>query len=195
MTAEASDDWLVAIEELTAGYTGPVMGPVSFCVRPGEVVGLSGINGSGKSTLLRALTGEARVFSGKARRKPGLRMIHHRQRPERPPELPLLGAEFLNLLNADSSQAPERIRALLERPLRDMSGGQFQFLQAWACLEARVDLVLLDEPTNNLDGAAIAALSALLKQRSAGRSVVLVSHEQDFLYGHCDRVVTIQSRI
>lgn len=184
-------DPLVAIDALIAGYTGPVAGPVSFSVERGEVVGLSGRNGVGKSTVLRAMTGAARVFSGSVRRTPGLRMTHHWQRLEKPPELPLLGREFLRLLNADAMQPPERVHQLLDRPVRAMSGGQFQLLQAWACLAAPVDLVLLDEPTNNLDGDAIASLSHLLTTLPGDRSVVLVSHEQSFLDGHCHRVVEL----
>ncbi|WP_421718403.1 ATP-binding cassette domain-containing protein [Algiphilus sp.] len=188
---QASTDPLVCIDGLIAGYAGPVAGPVSFTVARGEVVGLSGRNGAGKSTVLRAITGAARVFSGTVRRAPGLRMTHHWQRLEQPPELPLLGREFLRLLDADAGQAPERVVELLERPVRDMSGGQFQFLQAWACLAAPTDLTLLDEPTNNLDDDAIALLSQVLNALPADRAVVLVSHEHAFLHEHCHRVVDV----
>ena len=188
---EPSAGELITVEQVTAGYTGPVAGPVSFAVHRGEIVGLGGVNGAGKSTLLRAITGASRVFSGHIRRAADLRISHHWQRPEQSPELPLLGRELLALLDADRSDPPALLRPLLDRPLRALSGGQFQFLQAWACLAAPVDLVLLDEPTNNLDGDAIAELSGLLAQASRNRAVLLVSHEQAFLDRHCDRIVEI----
>ncbi len=162
------------------------MGPVSFSVRAGEVLGLGGANGAGKSTLLKALTGTAKIFSGRILRAPEVRIAHHRQRPERPPELPLLGRELLALLDA-AADPPKLIQPLMERPIAEMSGGQYQFLQAWACLNSPVDVVLLDEPTNNLDGEAIDALGEMLNTLSTDRAVVLVSHEQAFLNAHCHR--------
>ncbi len=182
---------LVRFHEVRAGYNQPVVGPVSFGIRPGEVLGLSGANGSGKSTLLKALTGAARVFAGTIERDPELGLAHHRQRPELPPELPLLGREMMDLLDADPGQAPALLHPLLDKPLSQFSGGQFQFLQACACLTSPARLVILDEPTNNLDGDAIEALSGLLNNIGPQRAVLLVSHEQEFLRLHCSRLVEL----
>jgi len=191
MPPEPSAGALITLEEVTVGYTGPVAGPVSFTVHAGEVLGLGGANGVGKSTLLRAITGTARVHSGAIRRMPGLRISHHQQRPARPPELPLLGHELLRLLDADHVREPLAVIPLMDKPVRAMSGGQFQLLQTWACFAAPVDLILLDEPTNNLDSQAIATLSDLLHNLGEQRAVLLVSHEQQFLQEHCDRIVDL----
>ena len=191
--SDPSPGVLITLDQIEAGYAGPVAGPASFSVARGEIVGLGGPNGSGKSTLLRAITGAARIFSGHIERTAELRVSHHWQRPERPPELPLLGRELLALLAADRTTTPALIRPLLDRPLRTLSGGQFQLLQTWACLAAPVDLVLLDEPTNNLDGPAIAALSDLLRGLGPERAALIVSHEQEFLRGHCDRIVDLST--
>ena len=59
---------LLRARDLVAGYASPVVGPVSFEIRPGETLGLWGANGSGKSTLLQAIASGARVFSGKIER-------------------------------------------------------------------------------------------------------------------------------
>ncbi len=155
------------------------------------MLGLGGSNGAGKSTLLRALTGTARVFDGRIERRPHLSIVHHQQRPERPPELPLMGREVLSLLGAESDP-PALIRPLLDRPIARMSGGQYQFLQAFACLNSGADLVLLDEPTNNLDGDAIEVLGQLISALPSHRAVILVSHEQAFLEAHCHRRLDVQ---
>jgi ATPase subunit of ABC transporter with duplicated ATPase domains len=155
------------------------------------VLGIGGPNGAGKSTLLRAITGAARVFDGRIERSQGLSVTHHWQRPEQPPELPLLGREFLHLMGADTGRLPALVRKLLDLPLNSMSGGQYQLLQAWACLGGDSELVLLDEPTNNLDGDAILALSELLRRTRAPRAVLLVSHEIPFLNEHCQRMVEV----
>jgi len=182
---------LARYHAVRAGYQHPVVGPVSFEIRPGEVLGLTGANGTGKSTLLNAMTGVARIFSGSIERHPDLSISHHRQRPELPPELPLLGRELLGLFQVNLQMMPDLIAPLLDKPLSEFSGGQFQFLQACACLGSDADLVILDEPTNNLDGSAIAALSGMLTELGPHRSVLLVSHEQAFLRDQCSRMVDL----
>lgn len=186
-----SDEPLLRVEELVAGYTGPIVGPVSFAIHPGEVIGLGGRNGAGKSTLLKAITGAANVFSGQIHRCPGLTVTHHQQRPELPPELPLLGRELLRVMHADRRDAPEIIQPLLDRPINQMSGGQFQLLEAWACLGGDAELVLLDEPTNNLDGRAVDALTEFIQASRPPRAVVLVSHEPDFLTANSSRRILL----
>nr|WP_301288430.1 ATP-binding cassette domain-containing protein [Natronospira proteinivora] len=181
------------VDKLIAGYTGPVVGPVSFDVQPGEVLGLSGPNGAGKSTLLKAITGAATTFEGRVEPCNGLTVTHHQQRPELPPELPLLGRELLRVMAADRSDAPEIIQPLLSRPINRMSGGQFQLLEAWACLGGDAELVLLDEPTNNLDGDAVEALSAFIRAARPPRAILLVSHEREFLNQNCTRIVEVSS--
>ncbi|MEA5445672.1 ATP-binding cassette domain-containing protein [Gammaproteobacteria bacterium AB-CW1] len=191
MSADTATTALLAVKEVVAGYAGPVVGPVSFDVYPGEVLGLRGPNGCGKSTLLKAITGEAKRFAGKIVRCNGLTVTHHQQRPELPPELPLLGRELLRVMGADRGDAPGIIKPLLYRPINRMSGGQFQLLEAWACLGGDAELVLLDEPTNNLDGEAIEALAHILRTARPPRAVLLVSHERAFLEENCTRIVEI----
>jgi ABC-2 type transport system ATP-binding protein len=182
---------VLELQEVVAGYTGPVVGPVSFALMPGEVVGLYGSNGSGKSTLLGAITGVTRIFSGEIRRAPGTRVAHHRQRLVRPPELPLNGYELLKLTGASPGKVPESLHGLLAARLDRLSGGQFQLLHIWACLGSPAGLVLLDEPTNNLDPAAVDLLQEMILNGDHGRAVLLVSHEDDFLRRVCGRIIEI----
>ncbi len=184
---------LLEMERVVAGYARPVVGPISFSIEPGQVLGLGGPNGAGKSTLLRSITGMARVFSGQIRRADGLTLSHQWQRPELPPELALLGGELFGLLGADPHGPPEAIRHLMNRPLYQLSGGQFQLLQTLACLCSPTRLVLMDEPTNNLDGRALEILSELLHQLDPARAVLVVSHEMSFLDRHCARMIEVRA--
>ncbi len=186
-----SDVELIGMAQVVAGYARPVVGPVSFSVRAGHVLGLGGPNGSGKSTLLRAITGQARVFSGELRRHPAATISHHWQRPERPPELPLLGRELFALLGAEPDRPPACVRYLMDIPLSRLSGGQFQLLQTMACLCGSSRLVLLDEPTNNLDEYAQEAVSGMMEALPNDRAVLVVSHEGEFLRRHCTEVVEL----
>jgi len=182
---------LLELIDVRAGYSQPVVGPVSFAVHPGEVLGLQGANGIGKSTIIKVITGGARLFGGTLRRTADLTINHHWQRPERPPELPVTGLEMLRVTGAATSALPPRLGALCARCLDEMSGGEFQLLHAWACLTGAARLVVLDEPTNNLDQQAIELLLAEIHQRPSDRAILLVSHEAAFLERACDRIVPL----
>ncbi len=187
-------DPLIALDAVTAGYDRPVMGPVTLSVEPGEVVALWGPNGSGKSTLLNAVGGSARVFSGTVRRRPGLRVAHQHQNPLPVRSVPLSGKELLSLTDADVSTLPEQTRPLLSRRLSELSGGQLQFLQVWASFASPAQLVLLDEPTNNVDPAGVGLLETALKARDRARGFVLVSHDRRFVESVATRIVELAPR-
>jgi ATPase subunit of ABC transporter with duplicated ATPase domains len=187
-----NDKTLIRLVKVVAGYHQPIVGPVSFEVHNGEVVGLRGANGSGKTTLLAAITGESRVFSGSIERRPGLSVAHQHQRFHRLPEMPFLGREFLQLMGASTfKQAPPVIASAVSQRLDRLSGGQLQFLQVWSCLGSPAELVLLDEPTNNLDPETAILLREELSRTAPPRGVIVVSHEDDFLQAVCHRTVCL----
>jgi zinc transport system ATP-binding protein len=185
---------LIALNAVTAGYDHPVVGPVTLAVHPGEVVALWGPNGSGKTTLLNTVGGGARVFSGTLERSPGLQVAHQHQNPLPLDNVPLSGRELLALTRADPASLPESARPLLARRLSELSGGQLQFLQVWASLASPATLVLLDEPTNNVDPGGVALLEGALKARDPGRAFVVVSHDRRFVDAVCARVVELPER-
>ena len=67
-------------------------------------------------------------------------------------------------------------------------------LEAWACLGGDAELVLLDEPTNNLDGDAMEALADFIRAARPPRAILMVSHERDFLQANCSRIVEVSHR-
>jgi zinc transport system ATP-binding protein len=182
---------LLSLSALTAGYARPVVGPVSFEVRAGQIVGLRGPNGSGKSTVLRAIGGGARIFSGAVERSAGLRVAHQHQNPLPLEDVPLSGRDLLDLTRARAQGLPPWIEPLLDRRLDQLSGGQLQLLQVWACLRAPVDLVMLDEPTNNVDRAGVEFLERALVEGASRPAVLLISHDHRFLQAVCDDIVEL----
>jgi ATPase subunit of ABC transporter with duplicated ATPase domains len=181
---------LITFEQVTAGYRQPVVGPASFEVRSGEVIGLTGENGSGKSTLLGVLTGRAQLISGQIRRRPGLRVAFQRQDPLAVRGLPLRAGELLRAAGALHS-APPALRSLLGRRADALSGGQLQLLHVWAALGGDAHLVVLDEPTNNMDRQGVQALAEVLKAPLPDRGVLLVTHDHALLSAVCGRTVEV----
>jgi zinc transport system ATP-binding protein len=186
---------VLQLEALVVGWRRPVVGPVSLTLARGEVVGLWGANGSGKSTLLAAVAGQARCFDGRLRRAPGVGIAVQPQAPVRLDPLPVTGRELLAVAGADPQAPglPPTLAALLPQRLDRISGGQHQLLCVWAVLAGSAGLVLLDEPTNNLDPTHTTVLAEMLAARLADRAVLLVSHERAFLEAHCSRILALDS--
>jgi len=185
-----SGEPLIAFDQVTAGYRHPVVGPATFEVRTGEVIGLTGENGSGKSTLLGVLTGRAQVISGQIRRRPDLRVAFQRQDPLAVAGLPLRAGELLRAAGALHA-APPALRSLLGRRADALSGGQLQLLQVWAALGGDAHLIVLDEPTNNMDRQGIRALAEVLRTPAPDRGILLVTHDHALLAAVCGRTVEV----
>lgn len=184
---------LLRLAGVVAGWQQPATAPLDLTLMAGEVVGLTGPNGVGKSTMLAAITGRARIFAGHIERPPGLRLSLQTQ--EVPPllGLPLSGRELLALTGAAAAGLPAWLAERLDLRLDRLSGGQRHYLALWAVLEAPADLILLDEPTNNLDAAGTRHLARHLRERAAaGSTILVVSHDAAFVEAACDRVLTLE---
>jgi ATPase subunit of ABC transporter with duplicated ATPase domains len=183
---------LLVLDGVVAGYSAPVVGPVSLTVARGEIVGLTGPNGSGKTTLVNTVIGTASVIAGQLRKAHGLRVNVQRQHPVRLPEMPFTGVDLLGLVGAGDRPLPDSIRPFVERRIDRLSGGQFQLLQVWACLSAAADLVILDEPTTNMDPASKTSLEEILRaSHDLVGSILVISHDHHFLERVTSRIVRI----
>lgn len=171
----------------------PVLRGIDLGVRAGRVTALLGPNGAGKSTLIRVLLGLARadegtvavagtpVGDGPAYRSAIGYMPQHPHFPEN-----LSGREVVRLLRELRGHAvPEddelfeafALAPELDKPVRVLSGGTRQKLNAALAFMFRPRILLLDEPTAGLDPVANGLLKARIRQvREAGVSVLLVSH-------------------
>jgi zinc transport system ATP-binding protein len=185
---------LLTLHEAVAGYARPVSPPASFALARGETLGLAGPNGAGKSTLLKAVLGTARLHGGTLVVAAGARLACLPQRPQRLAETPLSGRDLLRCLGAEDLAPPARLKEKLALRADRLSGGEYQLLCLWACLAGDADLVLLDEPTNNLDPAHARLAAEEIAAGRERRATLVVSHDRAFLDAVCSRIVTLEAR-
>ncbi|HYG74966.1 MAG TPA: ATP-binding cassette domain-containing protein [Planctomycetota bacterium] len=156
--------------------------------------GFIGRNGAGKSTLIRILLGEEELDKGTVQRHPRLRLGYLRQHD------PFLeGESVLDFLMRDSGQPDWRCGAVagqfeikgavLEGPVKKLSGGWQTRVKLTALLLHEPNLLLLDEPTNFLDLRTQLLLEDFLKDFQGG--CVIVSHDRGFLNATCDHTLSL----
>jgi ABC-2 type transport system ATP-binding protein len=183
----------------------------SFHVQSGEVLGLLGPNGAGKTTLLRLLLGYMRPSAGWARID-DLDCYHqsyqvHRRVSYLPGEVRLFRAmrardvvDFFTEVRRDGSRpraialAQDRFGLDLSRPVAAMSTGMRQKLALAVTLAVDTPLVILDEPTSNLDPSVRSDVAQLvLDAKAAGRTILFSSHVISEVEQVCDRVLILRS--
>lgn len=171
---------------LAKGYgRGPVFEDVGFTVGRGERLLIMGLNGAGKTSLLRILAGVAEPDVGSFRLGAGVSLGYYAQEHEGiAPDTPVI--EHMR----ERSAAPDQeLRGLLgmfglsgDMALQDagtLSGGEKTKLALAQLVAGRHNLVLLDEPTNNLDPPSLEAVGRALASWQG--SIVLVSHDPEFV--------------
>jgi zinc transport system ATP-binding protein len=180
-----------------------VLDHVDLTVGRGEIVTVIGPNGAGKSTLLRAILGLEKLDAGTLRLAPGLTLAYLPQRYHLDPALPLSVRRILTLTHAPTE---ERLHAMLEElnigrlldtsALR-LSGGELQRVMLARALLREPDLLVLDEPTQNVDAAgALEIYQIIARQRArTGCSVLLVSHDLNVVMAATDRVYCLNGHI
>ncbi|MGZ4318979.1 MAG: ABC transporter ATP-binding protein [Gaiellaceae bacterium] len=208
---------LATVRGVSYAYPGGLdaLRECSLDLEPGEVVALFGPSGSGKSTLLRALAGLVPHFHG-GRFSGRVEVAGLDTRRVRPAELagtvaPLFqdpedqvvftrvraevvfGLENVGTPPAEiESRALEALAAvgaaeLADRPVAELSGGELQRVCLASVLALRPRLLLLDEPTSQLDPDGAAA--AIELARSSGAAVVVSEQRPERVLEACDRVL------
>ena len=209
-----SGDVMLRVDELKVSYgTTEAVRGVSLQVRAGEVLALMGDNGSGKSSLLWAIQGSGRRASGtvwSALGDPAKLSVAERLGavtlvPQRASDLLFLNSLADELAESDrfnEVKPGETAKLFLQlsnrtdpkQHPRDLSAGQQLALVLAVQLGKGAPLVLLDEPTRGLDYEAKRHLArAIEKLKASGRSVLLASHDVEFVAQLADRIYLLES--
>ncbi|QOR71657.1 ABC-F family ATP-binding cassette domain-containing protein [Ruania alkalisoli] len=186
-----------------------VLRDVEWRIAPGERTGILGVNGAGKSTLLGLISGAVQPSTGRVKRGKTVKVATLTQRMDEldphldEPVRTVIGRLRTSYTLGTGSKAAELTPGqLLERmgfasaqlstPVKDLSGGQQRRLQLLLILLDQPNVLILDEPTNDLDTDMLAAMEDLLD--SWAGTLIVVSHDRYFLervtdqqYGIFDR--------
>ena len=190
-SAERNPKKLIQAEKISKSYGDRVIfTDLDLMVGPKSRIGLLGPNGAGKSTLIRTLIGEEKPTSGKIERSERLSVAYFDQTRETlDPDLSL--AQVLNA-EGDHVEFGGRkihIRSYLDRflftqdqmslPVGKLSGGEQSRLLIARLMLTQANLLVLDEPTNDLDMATLNVLEDCLVEFAG--AVILVTHDRYFL--------------
>ncbi len=173
------------------GASAPTIEPTDWIVGPGDRLGLLGANGAGKSTLIGLLTGEVEPATGRVKRGKTISIaLLDQQLRELDDLLDLKLHEILarhrtevKTANGElgTSQLLERLGLgdALQSRVRDLSGGQARRLQLLLILLDEPNVLILDEPTNDMDTDMLAAMEDLLDEWPG--TLIVISHDRYFV--------------
>ncbi len=212
-------DTIINLDNVSFSYTNiPVVRDINLAVSEGEFLGVIGPNAGGKSTLLKLILGLIQPDKGNIKvfgKSPG----KGRSRIGYVPQYPAFARDFpINVLDAvlmgrlgetrwyggyaqeDKDIAMNSLKAveidnICNQTIDSLSGGQLQRVLIARALASRPDILILDEPTANIDVRAEEDIFALLKQYNDHMTIIVVSHDIGFISGYVDRVACLNQTL
>ncbi|MCA9618246.1 MAG: ABC transporter ATP-binding protein [Myxococcales bacterium] len=204
---------MIEINELTKYYgERKAVGPLSFTIGKGEVVGLLGLNGAGKTTTLRMLSSDLLPTSGGIV-VDGQNLVEEPERvrpkigylPDRPPLYGEMSVReylaFAGRLRGMSGPLDRRVKEVIEATdlgeyaderIDTLSHGYRQRVGIAQAIVHRPALLLLDEPISGLDPVQIVEMRELVRSLRGEHTTVLSSHILSEISETCDRLLVIR---
>lgn len=195
-----------------------VLDRVSLCIDKGEFIGIVGPNGSGKSTLLKIILGLLKPQLGRVSLFGSLPEIGRirigyvpqfvpfsRNFPISVEQVVLLGRlgktrKFGGFLASDRHAVRQTleevgIASLVDRPIASLSGGQLQKVMIARALVGQPEILLMDEPTANIDPHGEEGIFEFLKRLNSHVTVLVVSHDIAFVSRYVNRVACVNRKL
>jgi len=204
-TSEGSGQRVIEVRQISKAWAGrTVIRDFSTRIQKGDRVAVVGPNGAGKTTLVRMLVGQLEPDSGSVKLGTGLEIGYLDQtRADLKPEMTL--REVLAPLGGDQilvGDKPWHVAAYaksflftdaqLRQPVRSLSGGERNRLLLARVLAAPTNLLVLDEPTNDLDMDTLDLLEEALGDYAG--TLLLVSHDRDFIDRLASSTIALNGR-
>jgi zinc/manganese transport system ATP-binding protein len=198
-------DIALEVSRLTVDLGGRrIIRDMSFQVIQGEFIGILGPNGAGKTTLFRALLEQIRPSGGTVRSRASIGYVPQARQIDA--ELPIQVRDFVSLglpnpfrfwLSRSDKEAVQTAMELTDcarfalQPIGKLSGGERQRAYLAQALVRSPRMLLLDEPTSNLDPGAQEAMAAVVHRicRSQGISVLFIGHDVNLIARYADRIL------
>jgi zinc transport system ATP-binding protein len=193
----------------------PVLENVNFHIHQGEFIALVGPNGAGKSTILKLLLaleqpgkGAIHVL-GKTAREGRARLGYVPQHADYDKTFPISVYEVIRMgrlqptkrnwtqvdeLAVQRAMKQVEIQDLARRPYGALSGGQRRRVLVARALAAEPEILILDEPTANMDVESEERLFSTLGQLKGRTTILIVTHDTEFVSALTDRVLCIGER-
>jgi zinc transport system ATP-binding protein len=195
---------LVSVDGLGVRYgRRQVLSGVNLSISGGEIVSLIGPNGAGKSTLIRAILGLTAYQDGHIKKAAGLVIGYMPQRLVIDAVLPLTVQRFLRMA---AKVGRREINTVLEEvgvphlrgaQVQEISGGELQRVLMARALLRNPDLLVLDEPAQQVDFQGQIDMFDLIERlrRERGCGVLVVSHDLHMVMSATDRVLCLNGHI
>ena len=194
---------LMRFEDVSFGYeeNKMLLEETSFVLRRGAKLTLMGPNGAGKSTIFKMILGKLRPMEGRVIEENKLNIsIAEQYIPHE--EWHMTGLEYMQKAFAEkvydieprSKKIFEKLNwnIPLEKEIKDLSGGQKGRLLIAKSLVSNPDIVLMDEPTNNLDKQGIKDLTEFMKEYPG--TALVISHDEKFLNDFTHGIVYVNTQ-
>lgn len=213
---------MLEIDQISVKYDGrEVLRNVSFSVNPGQIVALLGANGAGKTTLIRAMNGTGGAFTGKvllggeaidnlSRREIAKKIAVVAQENET--KFPLTVLEFVlagrfvhggafgwetdeDFRIAESVLDECDLADFRDRLMNELSGGERQRVVLARALAVESEILLLDEPTANIDLAHQALMFRLVRARCREKNcaAIVITHDLNLAAEFADKIILLKN--
>jgi len=214
-----SNEIVIKVNNVSFGYEGPkVLSDVSLEIRRGEFIGVVGPNGGGKSTLLKLIlgllepdTGTITVLGNSPKKgRSGIGYVPQYATFERNFPITVMDTVLLGQVSKSSSMfgyseedyqhATDALREtgieqLKNRLLNTLSGGQLQRVLIARALIGSPEILILDEPTSNIDLRMEEDIFGLLRRLNQRSTIIVVSHDIGFISEYVTRVACLNQTL
>ena len=209
----------IEIEQLNFRFSGPaILSDITLTIESGEFLALVGPNGGGKTTLIKLILGLLKPTSGKIKvlgktpQTASSSIGYVSQYPTFQRDFPITVEDVVELgtvskklqlwpfgkkTNSAVTQALEEtgIEHLRKETIDTLSGGQIQRVQVARALASKPQILLLDEPTANIDQRGEAEIFDLLKALNDRLTIIVISHDIGFISAYVKRVACLNQTL